>query len=284
MDVTRVLHFSAFVFITHFTVLNCKNDFLQREIRQNVYQNTKKNWFRYVLKMTELTVVKNHPLHFMPYLIEGTLRISHKFKVIAKQVIYLTDSTLKEPIGKLELTEEDSNIYILNRILLRPLSIKYIVFKLSKQLRIRLSFEVIYFSSYMSTGCHFGNLTILSILLEQVFCGQHPSLDTYPPSTKVLFRISTEGFIFYDVRVFFLVMDDKIIESVHRIFDKNSVKEQTKLDFWFRKSGGYLRRYHITAKMFQYIILSVLQVKDNAYFLYDGPDTKSRRLKSKGEI
>ena len=79
-------------------------------------------------------------------------------------------------------------------------------------------------------------------------------------------------------------MDDKTIESVHRIFDENSVKEQTKLDFWFRKSGGYLRRYHITAKRFQYIILSVLQVKDNAYFLYDGPDTKSRRLKSKGEI
>ena len=70
-------------------------------------------------------------------------------------------------------------------------------------------------------------------------------------------------------------MDDRTIESVHKIFGKNSVKEQKKLDFWLRKSGGYLRRYHITAKKFQYIILSVLQVKDNAYFLYDGPDTKS---------
>ena len=146
--------------------------------------------------MTELIIVKNHPLHCMPSLLEGSWRISHRVKVIAQQVIHQNDSTLKEPIGKLEPTEQDSNIYTLNKILLRPLSIKYIVFKLSNQLRIRLSFEVIYFSSHLSSGCHFGNFTIRSVLLEQVLCGQHPSLDTYPPSTKVLFRISTEGFIF----------------------------------------------------------------------------------------
>ena len=146
-------------------------------------------------------------------------------------MIHQNDSTLKEPIGKLESTEQDSNIYTLNKILLRPLSIKYIVFKLSNQLRIRLSFEVIYFSSHLSSGCHFGNFTILSVLLEQVLCGQHPSLDTYPPSTKVHFRISAEGFIFYDVRVFFSVMDDRTIESVHKIFGKNSVKDRRNLIF-----------------------------------------------------
>ena len=95
--------------------------------------------------MTELIIMKNHPLHFMPSLLEGSWRISHKFKVKAKQVIHLTDSSLKEPIGKLEITEEDSSIYTLNKILLRPLSIRYIVFKLNSQLRIRISFEIVYF-------------------------------------------------------------------------------------------------------------------------------------------
>ena len=103
MDVTCVIYFSAFVFITHFTVFNCKNDFLPGEIRQNVYQNTKKKLVSLCLEMTELIIVKNHPLHFMPSLLEGSWRISHRVKVIAKQVIHLNDSSLKEPIGKLEI-------------------------------------------------------------------------------------------------------------------------------------------------------------------------------------
>ena len=45
MDVNRAIYFSAFVFITHFTVFNCKNDFLPGEIRQNVYQIRRKIGF-----------------------------------------------------------------------------------------------------------------------------------------------------------------------------------------------------------------------------------------------
>ena len=100
---------------------------------------------------------------------------------------------------------------------------------------------------------------------------------------KGSFPHRTEGYIFYEVLVFFSVTDKKLIESVHKKLNKVSVNEEKKLVF-MRHNGGLLCRYHIIVKKFQYIILSVTEKKDNVYLLYDGPNAESSPLKPKGEI
>ena len=258
--------------------------FMPNQLRRNIFGLRNKTWFLYVSKISERVVIKEFCLvrQSLSLLLSRFQKVSLWFKQKADQIAQneIFDVSITEPVGNLYTTEKDLKSQFFNKFLDRPIYRKHFLFELSNSLRLKLAFERIFFSSFYSTGCHFGNMTVFATMLEQVYCGQHPFSELYPMSPKVIIQIVTEGFMYYNIKVFFSIIDIKILETYSEKQNEIQENRNFKFVFWLRQDGAFISHVHIHVYKFQYLVISLKNKAFSSYLFYDGPGTESKIVNS----
>ena len=216
----------SFISICLLQLVLC-SDYRNEEIVRNVYRDTPKVWHAYVRKMTE-QLVKNR---FGAFTSISTVEIINKlikfqeygkrksklFNLVSNEInkfvnlnsyllVYRSSDVLRH-----NEEEQRFHIHVEHKSLVT--SVNNFIFKLNKNLRVQLIFNYIYFSSYQASQCTFGKVTVRSGFWRHTYCGQHPHLTTYPPSSIVEIIIMKAGFVDYHGEISYIAMDKEVVTS-----------------------------------------------------------------------
>ena len=181
------------------------------------------------------------------------------------------------PSGVLRHNEEEQRFHTHLEHKSLVLSKNYFVFQMSEKLRVQLIFNYIYFSSYQASQCTFGKVTIRSGFLRHAYCGQHPHLTTYPPSSIVEIIIMKVGFVDYHGEISYIAMDKEVIisHSTNRY-----LYYHTSL-FWIKNADTFLYNFYFHVKKFQIIELTISELETFYSLVHDGPRSEFQILQPK---
>ena len=212
--------------ITGYSVGNINEDHrvLNEDLRDIIWNGTLKRWSPFVSKLTETVVRKglvmglniHNDLNFLNVLQclhykakdFGGVAMSTKLAPTAN-IIDLMNNFIKvnitKPLGKLrkllplsqgfvqEVEKQNfwqvaEKLYANNRFTWS--------FSASSFFNLKCNFQKIYFSSYISTKCHWGQLNMKNYFIKEettfVYCGQYPDMINYSNSPKVDIIILTK--------------------------------------------------------------------------------------------
>ena len=176
------------------------------------------------------------------------------------------------PLGVLKYSDmHDHNSLVYRKILAYS---KLFIFYTDDSMRVRLNFNHIYFSSFYSCQCSFGNITIGSASFTEAYCGQHPHLTVFPPSMLVKILITTVGFIDYDFEMSYMVVDRNITLSK----PSSTYAFNYYLVWWNPLTKIFLHSFYIEVKKFEYIGLKIVQSENYYTVVHNGPSSKFRTL------
>ena len=269
---------------------------LPKAIRLQVNQNISKQWNKYYMKAiatllsVEFKNIYSTKVHSLSLLLErGLKKYQAMIKVSKTRYIdsYVTRNVdVAKPMGAFQKSME------VNTKLLGPhekqvqyklhpgypLCFSYTSiwrFLLDPRLELNLTIHRTYFSSYLSSKCVFGNLTLLAYFHTNtsnfVYCGQYATTSNYPGSGAIDIILAIERFVAFDIVVSYSVIDLLIFESISLGLSKHGIQPLSLIQIF--PTDYIFYQFHLSTEKFKRIYLGLDSKQIHKYLsVYDGPD------------
>ena len=257
-------------------VLNCTM------LKQYVFINAPKEWFKYITKLLKIKLSKR----------QQNLKEIHIFMKTKKLTIngdkplkFIKNKTVVYPLGLVRRNLKKSvlvNPYF-DGDPERKLEEDKIMFILHEKLRLNLTFYQIYFRFRHFHTCSLGEVKVISHSKnQQVFryCGIHSNMINYPENRNVsvyLPRVTVRRKLsgIYNVTAFYSVIDTKRIVSSkkHKIFTRNLV-----WNLYLVPREIRVMKFVLKTKKYQHFAIKFIDDSGLIVEIFDGPGTHSPNI------
>ena len=296
MDIYLILLHVRFVLILMTQTLEAI--VLPKAIRLQLIQNTSKQWNKYNLKAMETLLSDEFKNSYstLPLFLERGLK---KYQAVIKvsKTRYIgsnlpTNVDVTKPVGEFQKSMEVNTKplgphekqvqYKLHPGY--PLCFSYTSiwrFLLDPRLELNLTFHRTYFSSYLSSKCVFGNLTLLTYFHTNtsnfVYCGQYATTSNYPGSRAIDIILAIERFVAFDIVVSYSVIEFGIFESISLSLSNNGIQPLSLIQMF--PTDYIFYQFHLSTEKFKRIYLCHDSKQIQKYLsVYDGPDNHTAPL------
>ena len=258
-------------------------------LKQYVFVNAPKEWFKYVIKYLQVKISKRHLnlKEIIIFLRSKTSTIDVKTIKFESYGNKEREKTTKHPVGLVTSYRERSisgKFYLYNNIE-EDIEEDKIIFMLDKKLRLNLTLHHIPFEFRHLRTCSVGEVRVVSHSKnEQVFryCGIHSNMITYPQNTHVSIFLTRVYWYedkmtgIHNVTAFYSVIDTKMIVSLQRyrplsrnfvVWNLNLVPKDIRV-----------MKFALRTKKYQHFIIKFTNELKLVVELYDGPRTYSSNI------
>ena len=240
------------------------------KLKQYVFANAPKEWFKYITKYLQRKLSKTH-LNLMEIYI--FLKIKKLTIDDDKTPNFIRNITIIYPIGMLRRNIEES----------RKVEEDKITFILDEKLCLNLTFHHIHFGFRHLHTCSVGEVRVVSHSKNiEVFryCGIHSNMIHYPQNRKVSIFLptlsrwrKTPGI--YNITAFYSIIDTKRIVTLqqYRLLWKNLL-----WNLYLVPKDIRVMKFALRTKKYQHFILKFTNDSGLIVELFDGPGTQSTNI------
>ena len=256
-------------------------------------QKTSKQWNKYNLKAI-ITVMSaefrnNHSskVPLVPSFLEKAHRKFEAMLNVSKSryigSYFPSMVSVRKPFGEFQkvmkfktkpLSQIEENIFF--RRPGYPLYLSYTFtwfFHLDWKLELNLTIHHTYFSSFLSSKCFFGNLTLLPYIPNEtkfIYCGQYPVMSNYLRSNVIDIILAVERFVAFDVVISHSVIDYGILKSVSLKLKKTRIQTLSWTQVFPVDKLFYI--FYLSVEKFKTLSLGINNHIYRYSLVYDGPD------------
>ena len=250
-------------------------------LKQYVFVNAPKEWFKYIIKFLEIKISKRHIniREIYMFMNNKTLRIEDKAKRFKSSSI---EKTIMLPLGWVRDYRESPSITKIHPPRRKTKNKR--IFTLHEKLRLNLTFLHIHFGFRHLHTCTVGEVRVVSHSKnKQVFryCGIYSNMILYPQDRNVSIFSPTTGYFEYsmtgivNVTIFFSVIDAQRIVTLQRhiLFSTNLL-----WNLYLVPEDIRVMKFALKSKKYQHFIITFTNDSELVIELYDGPGTHSPNI------
>ena len=271
----RNLLFTVFIIHSFIKLSSQENVLNCTMLKQYVFVNAPKEWFKYVAKYLQVKVSRRH-LNLKEIYIFLRTKTS---TIDVKNIYFTVDSKHREkialyPSGLVTSYKERSSSA-------RKIEENNIIFMLHEKLRLNLTFLHIHFEFRQLCTCSVGEVRVVSHSKnKQVFryCGIHSNMIHYPQNRNVSIFLpplknSMTGI--HNVTIFYSVIDTERIVSLQKyiLLSRNLV-----WNLYLVPKNIRALKFGLRTKKYQHFIITFTNDSEFVVELYDGPGTLSSNI------